>query len=82
MAGLLNGYASAAGPSFEHRNSDESVAWNHGCSDAQWLADLVGLVGGWLVRCLVAGWLPAWLVACRNMKLTSINISCNDRLCL
>ena len=43
-------------------------AWMLGC---QWLAHLVGLVGGWLVRCLVAGWLPAWLAACLAARLVA-----------
>ena len=38
---ILNGYASAAGPSFQHQISDDSVAWKAGCSDDSWLGDWV-----------------------------------------
>ena len=38
---LLNGFASAAGPSFQHRSAGDLVAWKLGCSDARWMGGLV-----------------------------------------
>ena len=42
VCGLLNGYASAAGPWFRHRNRNDLFVWKLGDANFRWLGCLAG----------------------------------------